>query len=439
MGFLKLIGGRSITVILIGAAVLIGLFSMIDLPGGDKSAPAFTEAGKRQLDRAASRLAEPGIFVAKSTPYSRVDGPEYQDLKEQIKGADYPVRVAILPESITRDGKIHPDWVLSQLHGRVDKPGVYAVLIDDQGSGTMSGRYWAPKSEDPEDVALHVDHARDAATDANECCARDYPKAISEFVDTATAPPGPWRPIVFWACLAILLGGFAWLVVKRRQESRMHESTEDAAALEEMRQVVREEMSDLSYRVAALPTAETVGDSVAGRIAKARELMSSLKRRSARYWNTQRRTSHDLLAIVQLFSDIRFELHAIEQMRLGLPSPSRTEPCFLDPQHGPSETDRDFAPPGLAERRVKVCLACANEIDGEQKPPIRRLPRESGASGSGWANYWEADAGMTYVDGYWGSFSFPDDEFEDSRVPHQGRVRDPLDGLKRRLATEDGS
>jgi hypothetical protein len=145
----------------------------------------------------------------------------------------------------------------------------------------------------------------------------------------------------------------------------------------------------------------------------------------------------DLVTTIVVLADIRFELYAIEELRLGRGAPDRAQPCFIDPRHGPCETSRSYAPTGLEEREVQVCHECAHELDGFQRPSIRRLPRQTGSGAPGWANYWEADAGRAYVEGYWGSLPFPDEEFESVRAePIVSHRPDPIDVLRQRLRTD---
>jgi len=204
-----------------------------------------------------------------------------------------------------------------------------------------------------------------------------------------------------------------------------------------MRPVVREEVSELAFRVHALPNADTPGNPVASRTARARNSLTKVEESSAKILQARRATVDDLFGVFARIAEINYELYAIDQLRLGHPTPERTEPCFLDPRHGPSEQRRLYAPTGMDERIVGVCGLCCNELDGGQRPPIRRLPRTTTAGGSAWANYWEADAAGAYVDGYWGQFPFPDVDFEESRIaPARSRRPDPMDLLQQRLQTD---
>ncbi len=429
---------KAIAIVLIGAAILVGAVGLLQINADDDEVkpPALTPAGAASLDEAAQRLQDPGLFVAQGVPYSRISGDEFTELKASIIAAELPVRVAVLPVSITRDGQIDASRLTQLLHKRVSKPGVYAVLIDDRGDGTLGGAFWPTKEQaaDSSQTASIDEAVAEAVSDANECCSLDYPAAIDKFVDEGTDIPSQAGTIIGWFALILGAGAAGAWWIWRRQDADP-DADDDTQMVDMVRPIVQDEISELEFRVAALPEAGSGTGLPPDRSVKARKLLATAQAQSVRLVASG--SLSDLVATIAVIADIRFELFAIEQLRLGLAAPDRAQPCFIDPRHGPCETSRPYTPTGLVEREVQVCHACAHELDGQQRPAIRRLPRQTTSGAQGWANYWEADAGRAYVEGYWGSLPFPDEDFESMRAePIVSRRPDPIDVLKQRLRTD---
>lgn len=428
---------KFIAIVLIGAAVVVGAVGLIQINADDEpQPPALTPAGSQALDAAAQRLGGPGLYVTPGIPYSRISGSEFTAAEATITQAELPVRIAVLPASITRDGQIDATRLTELLHKRVSKPGVYAVLVDDRGDGTIGGEFWPTKdqADDTSATSARDEAVADAVRDANECCTSDYPTAIDKFVVVATDTPSKARSIIGWFALILAAGGaLAWWIW--RHQDADPETDDETQAIDAIRPVIREEISELQFRVAALPEAGSGTGLPTDRSVNARKLLAKAQAHATRLAASG--SPADLVTTVAVLADIRFELYALEELRLGRAAPDRAQPCFIDPRHGPCETSRSFTPTGLAEREIQVCHECAHELDGFQRPAIRRLPRLTASGAPGWANYWEADCGRAYVEGYWGTLPFPDEDFENARSePIVARRPDPIDVLRQRLRTD---
>lgn len=432
-----------IPVVLIGAALIVGGVSLLQTQGGDPPAepPRLTAAGVAQLDRAAARLAQPGLYVAPAVPLARFTGKEYDDLNARLGGPSVPVRIAVLPASVTRAGQITPERLTQLLRRRVARPGVYAVLVEDRGGGSLAAGSWLGKAANRGGhSAAEIDDAVAAGVDeANACCPDDYPAAITAFVDELESPaPAFGSPLLWLALPALGLAAWGW----RRRRARLSPDgqgptgTAGPEDIDALAGVLSEELSELEFRVAALPEGSSANAQLEGRIAHAKYSLAKAKALSHRLARSQP-AERDVVAVVGLLADTRRALHAIEELRLGHPAPALAPPCFIDPRHGPSRTEQTFAPTGQPARPVQVCESCGAELAAGQRPAVRLLPHTAVDGSTGWADYWEAAAGRAYVEGYWGAFRFPDEGVEASRparvTPSQP---DPVDLLKLRLHTD---
>jgi hypothetical protein len=442
----QLFSARMLPAILIGAALLVSFISLVSNNGSKADKPVgLNDAGQAQVEVAARRLEEPGLYVAEEIPYTRLDGPQFKRLKEAIRGARLPTRVAVLPYGVTRDGRIDTGQLTEELRRQVDQPGVYAVVVDNRGSGQLDAAYWPSESaaQDSDATDDANEAIAEAVAEANSCCQRDYPRAIDGFLDRAMDRPIPYLWLLWWLLPILAVGALlTWLRWFRvRSWEPDDEQSLDDQVVTSMTSVLREEVSELSFRVAALPTEDldtgTGAMKTSNHVTTARRLLAAAEGKSTKLASPRHRSLSDLVGVVRMIADLRYELHVIDALRLGGVKPPRTPPCFIDPRHGPSSTSREYAPTGKDERMVQVCEACAGELDSGQRPAVRRLPKGHVGGSTGWANYWQADAGIAYVEGYWRGTRFPDEEFEESRIiPISPRRQDPIDMLKLRLRTD---
>ena len=85
----------------------------------------------------------------------------------------------------------------------------------------------------------------------------------------------------------------------------------------------------------------------------------------------QAETAPAVLEIGELLDEGRFRLACVLAARDGVALPTRREPCFFNPQHGPAAEDVAWTPPGGVERTVPVCRADANRLAQGEEPAIR--------------------------------------------------------------------
>src|SRR6478672_3169077 len=83
------------------------------------------------------------------------------------------------------------------------------------------------------------------------------------------------------------------------------------------------------------------------------------------------RDAGPVIAIGKVLDEGRYHLACVLARRDGEPLPERREPCFFNPQHGPSVQDVAWTPPGGVEREVPVCRSDLRRITGGEDPEVR--------------------------------------------------------------------
>jgi hypothetical protein len=84
-------------------------------------------------------------------------------------------------------------------------------------------------------------------------------------------------------------------------------------------------------------------------------------------------TAEDVLAIEQVVADARYHRAAVLAIRDGEPVPQRREPCFFNPQHGPSMQDVEWTPPGGTPRVIAICAADGRRLAAGEEPLVRMV------------------------------------------------------------------
>jgi hypothetical protein len=84
-------------------------------------------------------------------------------------------------------------------------------------------------------------------------------------------------------------------------------------------------------------------------------------------------TVEHVVAVEQVVADARFHRAAVIAGIAGEPLPERREPCFFNPQHGPSMQDVEWTPPGGVARIIAVCAADARALAAGGEPLVRMV------------------------------------------------------------------
>lgn len=109
-------------------------------------------------------------------------------------------------------------------------------------------------------------------------------------------------------------------------------------------------------------------------------------------------TSH-ITDVTRTLADGRFAHACVLAGRDGSARPTRREPCFFNPAHGPAHHDVAWAPPGGVPRDVAVCFRDLERLSAGEQPDVRMLRVgnrraawfASGPSYVAWASGWYAD------------------------------------------------
>lgn len=84
-------------------------------------------------------------------------------------------------------------------------------------------------------------------------------------------------------------------------------------------------------------------------------------------------TAEDVVAVEQVVADARYHSAAVLAVIAGEPLPTRREPCFFNPQHGPAMQDVAWTPPGGVERTIAVCAADVRTLAAGDEPLVRMV------------------------------------------------------------------
>ena len=112
-------------------------------------------------------------------------------------------------------------------------------------------------------------------------------------------------------------------------------------------------------------------------------------------------TPEDIKNVTAILEDGRYAVACVRARLAGEPLPQRRPPCFFNPQHGPSTTQVDWAPPGGIPREVPACAADAERVLAGAEPDSRQV-----MVGSRRVPYWQGGpAYQPMMAGYFGGFA----------------------------------
>ena len=110
-------------------------------------------------------------------------------------------------------------------------------------------------------------------------------------------------------------------------------------------------------------------------------------------------TGADITEVTRTLADGRFAHACVLAGRDARPRPTRREPCFFNPAHGPAHHDIEWAPLGGVPRDVPVCFRDLERLRADVAPDVRlvRVGNRkiawfaSGPAYAAWARGWYSD------------------------------------------------
>ena len=78
-------------------------------------------------------------------------------------------------------------------------------------------------------------------------------------------------------------------------------------------------------------------------------------------------------AVTETLNEGRYALACVQAHVAGKQRPANRQPCFFNPQHGPSLKEVLFTPRGGGTRRVAACAQDAARVEAGEKPEVRTV------------------------------------------------------------------
>ncbi|MFJ9460304.1 hypothetical protein ACIRST_35185 [Kitasatospora sp. NPDC101447] len=357
-------------------AALLGLLLLL--------APAASAAGG--LSDASAALKKGKVYVDPAMT-DRFSQAQADALTKKIDKADKPIFIAVVPDSPAY-GK---DTVFKDLRTMVGVDGVYGIWRGNQFAARADrGALGAGLPERISGAAFRA-HNGDIDATLNDFVDQAAPQTKGEGVNHSTSIAWVVIPVVL-----VALAGAGVFLLFRRAKKRKEEQAR--AELEQVRRVVDEDITAFGEELDRLdfdPAAADADDAqrtdythALDAYEKSKRLMEEAKR------------PDDVKQVTEAIEDGRFALATLSARRDKRPLPERRPPCFMDPRHGPSVKDVDWAPAGGSARSVPVCQADADRVAAGLDPAVRTVDTEYGPQ-----PYWNAGpAYAPYAGGYYSSF-----------------------------------
>ena len=343
---------------------------------------------RTSIDAVASTLRSNPVYNDPAAENALTPG-QAADLREQIAATGLPIYVAVLPESAATDTG-GPDALLRDLRTAVGRSGVYALIAGDNfRAGSTEGSVNA------------------IATDAFESQAANGPFAVLEaFVAGVAAEYGssggssaassgssggfPFGTLIFLGVIVVIV--IAAIVWARRRSAAAQ-----AKRISAIRGVLDEDVTALGERLGGFDLTDPRLDD-AGRADLQKALDSYSRASDAASTAT---SDDDVTRATSELEEGRYALACVEARMDGRALPSHRPPCFVDPRHGPSSEDVDWAPDGGPAHPVPACAHCATSLRSGSTPAAREVQTPSGR-----VPYWRAGNDYApYARGYYSNWT----------------------------------
>ena len=342
---------------------------------------------RTSIDSVASALRSNPVYNDPAAENALTSG-QAADLRTQITGTGIPIYVAVLPASAAAETG-GPDALLRDLRNAVGRSGVYAIIAGNAfraGSteGSVTSIADAAFSSQSSNGPYAVLEAFVAGVD------EQYGGSSSSGSSSATGSSGSmWPVLILLALIGAVIVAVTWWA---RRRSRAAQAQRIAA----LRGVLDQDVTQLGERLGAFdltdPRLDDAGRADLQRALDAYATASDVSARAATDTDVTRATSE--------LEEGRYALACVEARMDGRALPSHRAPCFVDPRHGPSSDDVEWAPDGGAPRSVPVCPTCATTLRSGSTPDALEVETPSGRQ-----PYWRAGNDYApYARGYYSSF-----------------------------------
>ncbi|MFI6157836.1 hypothetical protein ACIBCA_34700 [Kitasatospora sp. NPDC051170] len=348
-------------------------------------APAASAAGG--LSDAAATLKKGQVYVA-PTMQDRFSQAQADALTKKIEKADKPIFIAVVPDSANKA------TILTDLRTLVGIDGVYGVWRGSDGflAKADKGAMSAGSAERLAGAVSRADKGDINAT-LNDFVDQAVPQTKGHGVGDSGSSSIAW---VIIPLVLVALAGAGVFFLFRRAKKRKEEQAR--AELEQLRRVVDEDITAFGTELERLdfnPRASDADDAQRADYSSALDSYEKSKRLM-----DEAKKPEDVKQVTEAIEDGRFQLATLAARRDKRPLPERRPPCFMDPRHGPSVKDVDWAPAGGSPRPVPVCQADADRVAAGLDPAVRTVDTEHGPQ-----PYWNAGpAYAPYAGGYYSGF-----------------------------------
>lgn len=331
------------------------------------------------------------VYQAKNTGVLSAEG--VQALTDQIQNSTTPIFVAAVPQSQV-DSKAEQKTLTGQLEKAYKGQGTFIVL----GKHSIGARSTV--------VPDRIDTLTQQAIDAGKPDSQEVATALIDKVARAArnADSGSSSSSSGAGAFGVLLTGVGVVVVivvlgalvafSARRKRRQREAEEFA----EVRSTAAEDVTRLGEDITQLDLDVQEKDLDADARADYAEALDAYERATSTLDRAEK--SDDLRGVTEALEDGRYAMTCVRARLAGEPIPERRAPCFFNPQHGPSLTDRTWAPAGGTPRDIPVCAADADILDRGGEPAAREVLVDGARR-----PYWEAGrAYAPWYGGYYGSY-----------------------------------
>ena len=341
---------------------------------------------RTSIDAVASALRSNPVYNDPAAENALTTG-QAADLRAQITATGIPIYVAVLPASAAAETG-GPDALLRDLRTAVGRSGVYALI---------AGNAFRAGSTEGSVTAIADSAFQSQSSNGPYAVLETFVAGVGEQYsgsnsDSGASSGSSGSPLIPLVVLAVIVGAVIGIVIWARRRSRAAQAQRIAA----LRGVLDKDVTQLGERLGSFDlTDPRLDDAGRADLQKALDGYAVASDVSARAT-----TDADVTRATMELEEGRYALACVEARMDGRALPSHRPPCFVDPRHGPSSDDVEWAPDGGAARPVPVCGACATTLRAGSPPEALEVDTPSGRQ-----PYWRAGAAYApYAQGYYSSW-----------------------------------